>query len=468
MIKTHPRGGSATAPLRRASLYLALGVIIALAVAAAAKVMQGQSPSSKASELRPAIAIAEPTGENKDSVKTILRRDLDFSDRLRVVAIQNLTGGPIPAADAGRSKVNASYVVTAGFEGGKLSVTLFDVRTRKVARTKEFPITGAPGDVRFASASSGGSVDPNYRYTIHAAADEIVGWVTGQRGMALSRIAYIAKGKTRVVDADGANDHAVTSTGTALSPSWHPNARAIVYSDFSDAGTQIAWLDLESGKTKLLNATPRGLNITPVFTPDGVNVVYASGGEQPAELVIANAGAGIARKIGAGTLTEQSSPSFSPDGKRVAFISPSPKTPQIYTMNVDGTDIKQLTPTVSGVRSYRTGPDWSPDGRAVAYEQQNGDFQVWMITLNDKKMRRLTSIGENEDPSWAPDARHLVLSSTRHGFKNLWVLDTQSGRMRQLTFNDGARLAAWSPTLAAPSSPPAAGGAVPASGNNEH
>jgi TolB protein len=114
---------------------------------------------------------------------------------------------------------------------------------------------------------------------------------------------------------------------------------------------------------------------------------------------------------------------------------------------VDGSDIKQLTPSVAGVRSYRTSPDWSPDGRTIAFEQQNGDFQVWTIGLDDRKMRKLTSIGENEDPSWAPDAQHIVLTSTRHGSKNLWVLDSRTGRMRQLTFNDGARLAAWSPLL---------------------
>ena len=430
MTHTHLRGGSAIAHLRRASLYLALGVLMALVVAAAAKVMQGQTPKTKTAALRPGIAVAQPTGENRDSVKAIFLRDLDYSDRVRVVPIETLTGGP---ADYARfAKIGASYVLSAGLEAGRLSVTLFDVRARSIARSKEFVISGSPA----------------FRAAVHEASDDVLEWIGGQRGIAESRIVYIAGGKVRVVDSDGANDHAVTSTGAALSPAWHPNGRSVVYSDFDDAGTQIAELDLETGKSTLINATARGLNITPVFTPDGQNIVYANGGEQPADLVIARAAnSGTARKLGAGSLTEQSSPTFSPNGNRVAFISPSPKTPQIYTMNVDGSDIRQLTPSVAGVRSYRTGPDWSPDGRAIAYEQQNGDFQVWTITLADRKMRKLTSIGENEDPSWAPDARHLVLTSTRHRSKNLWVLDTQSGRMRQLTFNDGARLAAWSPLL---------------------
>jgi TolB protein len=389
----------------------------------------------------PAVSLTEPAGEFGDSVRAIMRRDFDFSDRVRIATTANLVGGPIPLdnatpADYARfGKLGASYVVSARVNNGRLAVTMFDVRAMKVAKQKEYSFSGGP-------------VDPSARATIHAASDDVVEWITGERGIAQSRIVYVQGGKARIVDSDGANDHAVTSSGAALSPAWHPSGRAIVFSDFGDAGTQIAQLDLQSGRTTLLKASPRGLNITPVFTPDGSNIVYASGGEQPADLVIASASnRGDARKIGAGTLTEQSSPTFRPDGRRVAFISPSPKTPQIYTMNVDGSDIQQLTPTVAGVRSYRTGPDWSPDGTKIAYEQQNGDFQVWMINVADKKMRKLTSIGENEDPSWAPDSRHVVISTTRNRTKYLWVLDTQTGRMRQLTHLDGARLAAWSPYL---------------------
>jgi TolB protein len=437
MTQIHPRDGSAIAQLRRASIYVALAVLLALALAAAAKVMQGQVPGSAL----PGVSLTEPAGEFGDSVRAILRRDFDFSDRVRIATTANLQGGPFPIANATPSdyarfgRLGASYVVSARVDNGRLAVTLFDVRGAKIARQKEYPLSGGPAD-------------PSARATIHAASDDVVEWITGERGIAQSRVVYVQGGRVRVVDSDGANDHPVTSSGAALSPSWHPSGRAIVFSDFGDAGTQIAQLDLQSGRTSLLKASPRGLNITPVFTPDGSNIVYASGGEQPADLVIAPASNdGRARKMGAGSLTEQSSPTFSPDGNRVAFISPSPKTPQIYTMNVDGSDIRQLTPTIAGVRSYRTGPDWSPDGTKIAYEQQNGDFQVWMINIADKKMRKLTSIGENEDPSWAPDSRHVVVSTTRNRVKNLWVLDTKSGRMRQLTNKDGARLAAWSPFL---------------------
>jgi tol-pal system beta propeller repeat protein TolB len=287
-----------------------------------------------------------------------------------------------------------------------------------------------------------------FRAAVHTVSDEIQRWLTGTPGIAATRIAYVQKSNLHVVDSDGAFDDVISTPGAALSPAWHPNGRAIVYADFNDAGTQIGEVNLDTRKAWLIPASNRGLNITPVFTPDGRNIVYASGGETPADLVMTDAdGTTPARKLDFGKF-ENSSPSFSPDGSRMVFMSPRPAlTPQLFTMNVDGTKIKQLTPSIKGKRSYRTGPDWSPTGEMVAYEQQNGDFQVWTIAVATGKMKQLTSVAENEDPSWAPDGRHLAITSTRGGDRQIWILDAVSGRFRQLTHSPGARLAAWSPTL---------------------
>ncbi len=284
------------------------------------------------------------------------------------------------------------------------------------------------------------------RLGIHVMSDEVERIITGTRGIAATRIAYVQGSHLRVIDSDGAYDRIVHTTGSALSPSWHPSGESIVYADFNASGTQVAEVNLRSGTIRPLAGTRRGLNITPVYGPGGKEVVYASGGDVPADLVVAGTDGGPARPLGKGGF-ENTSPSYSPDGMRLAFVSPRPLTPQIYAMNADGTKVKLLTPFAKGKRSYRTSPDWSPSGDAVAYEQQNGDFQVWMIALKSGKMTRLTSIAENEDPSWAPDGRHMAITSTRGGTREIWVLDTKTARFRQITRAAGARLSAWSPPL---------------------
>jgi len=65
-------------------------------------------------------------------------------------------------------------------------------------------------------------------------------------------------------------------------------------------------------------------------------------------------------------------------------------------------------------------------------------------------VKQLTSEGINEDPTWAPDGRHLAFTSSRTGVKEIFVLDAESGRARQLTHDPGARLAAWSHSTSAP------------------
>ena len=46
--------------------------------------------------------------------------------------------------------------------------------------------------------------------------------------------------------------------------------------------------------------------------------------------------------------------------------------------------------------------------------------------------RQLTSSGRNEDPTWAPDGRHITFVSDRSGVRQLWVIDVETGRVRQL------------------------------------
>jgi len=310
--------------------------------------------------------------------------------------------------------------------------------------------------VRFAARDSAArdSVSRERRLAIHGVSDELERWITGTRGIASTKIVFVEGKVMKVIDSDGANERILPTVGAALSPAWAPSGKSIVYVDADDRGTRIGQIDLRSLRPRLLSASKRGLNITPVYTKDGKNIVWAAGGDSPAELYLASATGDdtVPLPFVGRTGFETTSPSFSPDGKQVVFMSPVPLTPQLYTMNVNGTGLRLLTPVVAGKRSYRTGPDWSPLGDEIAFQQQNGDFQVWTIGVKDRVMHQLTSEGENEDPSWAPDGRHLSITRRLGAIgeqRNIWVLDKKTGRLRQLTSSGDARLSDWSPPLKA-------------------
>jgi TolB protein len=142
---------------------------------------------------------------------------------------------------------------------------------------------------------------------------------------------------------------------------------------------------------------------------------------------------------------------MSPDGRRFVFMSGRTGHPELYISDADGANAEVLTNYEYSEKNFRADPDWSPDGRIIAYSERTRDrFQVRTVLASGSTPKYLTSEGENEQPAWAPDSRHLVFTSTRTGVRQLWIIDFESGRMRQLTSSAGARLAAWSPRLVTP------------------
>jgi TolB protein len=397
---------------------------------------------SYAAGTKPGVIVLPVQDEyGDDSLRTIVQRDLDYSDRMTVIALDAETlQGLVPPLGG---KINFPLVAKFGAlllirmtpTSQGLHVAAYDVARGELLQSDHFLF-----DRR----------DRDWRFALHGVSDQIEAWVFGKRGIAQSRIAYVNNGLLRIVDADGAETRSITTGKGALSPAWSPTGESVVYTVLGNAGTQVEELDVRTGHIRRISQIRAGLNITPIYQPGGNAILYSQGTGNGTDLVLTNLDSSGTRRLTVGRGTDNTSPSYSPDGRQIAFISGKSGQPQVYIMDADGSNIQLLTPYRPGVRSYRASPDWSPDGKSVAYEQQNGIFQVWTIDLRDRVPKQLTSEGENEDPSWAPDGRHIVFTSSRSGTKQLWILDAESGRARQLTHDKGSRLAAWSPILANP------------------
>ena len=384
---------------------------------------------------RPGLYVLPMRGTNADSIRAVITRDLDFGDRVSVIAPDSGVppSGKLNYPLYARLGAAAILQITLNAEGG-LHVVLHEVGGGRVLNTKQMPLAGA-------------LFSAEWRMSLHAISDEVERWVTGVSGIAATRLLFVRGGTLWQVDSDGANAQAVPGVGSALGPAWHPNGTTIAYAEMLDDGTHIVVRELPGGAPRRLSPAG-GTNMSPAFSPDGRTLVYASGEDGTDLVALPLDRSSEAFRVTVGRGSTNSQPSFAPDGRRIAFTTSRLGRQEVYITDSDGANPELLTTSGFGDQLYRADPSWSPDGRYVAFSTQiEGRFQIATIGLRDRAVKQYTIDGVNEDPSWAPDARHLVFTSSRSGSKQLWVLDTESGRMRQLTHGAASRMAAWSPRL---------------------
>lgn len=385
---------------------------------------------------KPGVVVLPVTGVTGDSIAAILARDLDYGDRVNVIALDPAARGTASRSGGPNwpllAQLGAAAAVQVTPTPTGLHLAVYDVAKKQTALIRDYPAP-SPSESRA------------WRAAVHGLSDDLEESLTGMRGIARTRVLFERDGRLWVVDSDGEQATPVTAAVTPLSAAWHPNGRTIAYSTY--VPSQIVVQDLPNGRTRTV-ASGAGVYISPVFTPDGSSVVYAHGVDDGVDLHTVPVGGGRGRRLSVGRGSDNVSPSFSPDGRRIVFMSGRAGHPEIYTMDADGTNVDLLTPLDVGESAYRASPDWSPDGRQVAFQTRIGSgFQLLTVNLRDRSLRQLTSDGRNEDPSWAPDGRHLVFVSNRSGVRQLWVIDAESGRTRQLTRGTAVRLPAWSPRL---------------------
>lgn len=196
---------------------------------------------------------------------------------------------------------------------------------------------------------------------------------------------------------------AIPSNALAEAAQRYENGRLICSERVDTHGTSaiVSFSQDGSDRRALLQ---EGLNILPSVSRDGQRIVFSRRTQEGSiELFEMPVDGGPLTQLTHDTRGGNLKAVYSPDGSRIAFMSARHETghPEVWIMNVDGSDMKQLTWTtpVDGQQEIRghlhvsSGhPSFSPDGKELFYSStQSGSVQIWVMSVDGSRKRRLTS-----------------------------------------------------------------------------
>jgi TolB protein len=226
---------------------------------------------------------------------------------------------------------------------------------------------------------------------------------------------------------------------------------------------QIYIMNLREGKPRMVS-TGRGACTCAYFRPDGKKIIFASSHEDP-QLVNENNQAVPGYKREGGNYEWEFTPymniyeanpdgsdlkaltsgkdyhaecAYSPDGKHIVFTSNKTGSMNLYIMDSDGTNVKQVTNTAW---SYNGGPFFYPDGSKIIFRadrEKRHYLQLYVINADGTGEQKLTN---NQAVNWAPfwysNGEVIAFTTSLHGHMHyeIYALNIRTGKQYRVTHN---------------------------------
>jgi len=263
------------------------------------------------------------------------------------------------------------------------------------------------------------------RRLAHQVSDEIVYALTGRKGFASARLVVVGR-KTGhkelyLCDSDGQGLVQLTRDNSiSLAPKWSPDGRLLVYTSYLKRYPDVYAVEVGSGSRRRLFSFP-GLNTCAEIAPNGRDVAVVLSKDGSPELYAGSLSGGSPVRITRTPRAAEASPSWSPDGGQIVYVSDQSGTPQLYITTRDGAAPRRLTSR----GSENVAPDWGSGGLIAFTTRVGGRYQVCVVNPTTLELRQITADdADYEDPSWAPDGRHIACGRTRQHRSSIYLLDT--------------------------------------------
>jgi Tol biopolymer transport system component len=249
----------------------------------------------------------------------------------------------------------------------------------------------------------------------------------------------------------GTDRRLTTSPGPDEDPVYSPDGQRIAFSSARNGDFKIFTMNADGSDVRQLTD---GYGTRPAWSPDGSTIAFVSrpaDGSSDLAIHLMNADGSNRRLLPVASNVGQE-PTWSPDGQRIAFndvrVVNDPAGSvlywQIYTVAVDGSDLRRL----SGLTDDDRLPAYSPDGQSIIFSNCNTTCRLFVMNADGTGRRQLTSGSPGDfTPAWSPDGSRVAFArGSTAGSVHLFLIDADGGGLRQLTHGtETSVMPAWHP-----------------------
>jgi len=236
-----------------------------------------------------------------------------------------------------------------------------------------------------------------------------------------------------LLNADGSGRIQLTNLkATTFYPSVSPDGQTIFFSSRDTGNFEIYSIGMDGNNLqKITNGI--GSLYAPELSPNGEWIIFTNNGNG---LWLMKPDGSNAHAL---TNKDDIDPSWSPDGSMISFASSRAGARQLFVMNADGSNIRQVT----DLKDMGGRNTWSPDGTKLAfYRGPQGDRNIYVINVDGTGLVKLTDGGDNLGPSWSPDGNWIVFTSFRDGNNELYIIHPDGTGLTRLT---NSTISDWQP-----------------------
>lgn len=365
-----------------------------------------------------------------------------FREIPRAAHISSLSSFAAPVAFADWKAINAQALITGAvaLDGAGRVVVKFRV-------WDVFAGTELGQGMQFVSDLEG------WRRLAHKVADQVYARITGENPYFDSRVVFVSetgpkddrKKRLAIMDYDGANVQYLTgSDSIVLAPRFSPGGDQVLYTSYETGFPRIHVVSVGDVRSRILQSSEGVMSFAPRFSPDGRTVVYSLTQGSNTDIWAMDVASGATRRLTASPAIE-TAPSYSPDGSRIVFESDRSGTQQLYIMEASGGEGQRIS---FGEGRYGT-PVWSPRGDLIAFTKQNaGRFHIGVMRTDGSEERLLTASFLDEGPTWAPNGRVIMFARETQGADGasaLYSVDISGRNLKRVRTPAGGSDPSWGP-----------------------